>query len=102
MEWKITKFVFVMFRDNLFIQSQSYNFLSSVFIFFSKSFKLSDSIVSSAKRKKLSFLEMLGRSLIYIRNNRGSSTEPCGTPHVTYLVSEFTPLIKTNCFLSVR
>ena len=38
-------------------------------------------------------------SLTYIRNKRGPSIDPCGTPHVTDLNSEKTPEISTACTL---
>ena len=37
----------------------------------------------------------IGRSLMYIRNNNGPSTEPCGTPVVIYLVVDLYPLSST-------
>ena len=38
-------------------------------------------------------------SLTYIRNKRGPSSDPCGTPHLTDLNSEKTPEISTTCTL---
>ena len=39
--------------------------------------------VSFANRTKFNFCEEFGVSLINIRNRRGPSTQPCGTPHGT-------------------
>ena len=45
---------------------------------------------------------MLGRSLMYIKNNNGPRTEPCGTQEVIFLISDDSPFIKTYCFLLIR
>ena len=38
--------------------------------------------------------------LMKIRNNKGPSTDPCGTPHVPVsLKSEITPLVVVYCLL---
>jgi len=39
------------------------------------------------------------KSLMYIRNSSGPSTDPCGTPLKTSTQSDKTPLIPTFCFL---
>ena len=36
-------------------------------------------------------------SQLYIRNRRGPSTEPCGTPHSTVFNDDVTPLTFVNC-----
>ncbi|KAG9460875.1 hypothetical protein GDO78_018979 [Eleutherodactylus coqui] len=41
------------------------------------------------------------RSLINILNRMGPNTEPCGTPLVTVVQSEYEPFITTLCFLSL-
>ena len=48
--------------------------------------------VSSANRKKINLSEIFGRSFIYRRNKRGPRTDPWGTPHVMFRISEETPL----------
>ena len=51
--WKITKFVLVIFKESLFMQSYSYSFNNSLFMVFSKHFKSLDSrniLVLSANR----------------------------------------------------
>ena len=87
----ITKFVLEIFNDNLFTFNHTFSFISSLFTVFSISRSFDDSkniFVSSANRKNLSFFDIFGKSLIYKRNKSGPRTEPCGTLHVIYLVSE--------------
>ena len=65
--------------------------MSSLFTVFTISCSFEDSkniFVSSANKKNLSLFDIFGKSLIYIRNKSGPRTEPWGTPHVIYLVSE--------------
>ena len=59
-------------------------------------------LVSSANRKKFRVSEIFGRPLIYIKNNRGPRTEPCGTPQEMGYKSEDSPLKYTYCFLPLR
>ena len=47
-------------------------------------------------------LTLMGRSFIYTRNNAGPSTEPCGTPDVTGMDSEVSPLTTTTCVRLAR
>ena len=56
---------------------------------------LKNILVSSAKRKNLSFDEVLGKSFIYNKNKSGPRTEPCGTPHERDLTSDLVLLQKT-------
>ena len=58
--------------------------------------------MSSAKRTKFNNDELLGRSLTYIKNNKGPSMDPCGTPHLISKRVELYGLIETNCFLLLR
>ena len=51
--------------------------------------------VSSAKKLSIK-AETSMRSLIYTSNKRGSSTGPCGTPHVTVSLSGFLSLTVTD------
>ena len=37
-----------------------------------------------------------------MRNSRGPSTDPCGTPCLVYCDSEVVPLIETHCLLFVK
>ena len=63
----ITKLVFEMFRASLFKISQELSFLSSLFIVDSIDSRLEDSknmLMSSAKRKFFSLVEMLGKSFM--------------------------------------
>ena len=52
--------------------------------------------VSSAK-SLMSDLVLFSMSLVYIRNNNGPSTEPCGTPQFIAFVGELTPFAYVNC-----
>ena len=55
--------------------------------------------VSSANRKNVSLLEILGRSFMYRRKSNDPSTEPCGTPREISKVSERLPATETCCCL---
>ena len=57
--------------------------------------------LSSAKRR-MSDSVWLGMSLMYVKNNKGPSTVPCGTPDNTSSLSDFVPSITTCCFLFER
>lgn len=46
-------------------------------------------VVSSAKTTNLSMFVTLQMSLIYVVNNLGPSTEPCGTPRVIFKNTDF-------------
>ena len=48
---------------------------------FSNFIKSGVNICVISKKIKIRSLETFGRSLMYRRNNRGPSTDPCGTPH---------------------
>ena len=39
---------------------------------------------------------------MYTRNNKGPSTDPCGTPDSACVLSDETPSNTTDCFLSVK
>ena len=53
--------------------------------------KLQNNVVSSAYIKMSKTLLIVGRSLMYIKNNRGPRTEPCGIPVVIGSFFEQTP-----------
>ena len=55
---------------------------------------LSQSLVSSANFNRL-LVTFVSRSFMYIVNNSRSSTDPCGTPLVTFAHSEYIPLTPT-------
>ena len=83
-----------MFSASLLQSSQDLTSLNSLFALLTSFFELPDSkciFVSSAKRKKLSFLDERGKSFMYTRNNRGPKTDPCGAPQVMLLVDDLTP-----------
>ena len=58
--------------------------------------------MSSAKWKNLSLEEAFVISLIYIRNNNGPNTEPCGTPYGLGSFELLKPLISMDCVLFKR
>ena len=45
-------------------------------------------LVSSAKCRVVQNFMVEWRSLIYIKNNKGPKTEPCGTPYCILVTSE--------------
>ena len=53
----------------------------------------------SAKRKKVSYFETNGKSLMYNKTSKGPSTEPYGSPQVISEVSEILPQTDTYCCL---
>ena len=80
-----------MFGARLLHSSQDLTLLSSLFTLLTSFSGLSDSkyiFVSSAKRKKFSFLDEQGKSFMYTRNNRGPRTDPCGAPQAILLVDD--------------
>jgi len=64
------------------------------------------------KNKKFSIIRkqfngVIGDSIsyvinIYIKNNKGPSTEPCGTPQETQLTDDWIPAIHVNCCRLVK
>jgi len=101
--WLLNKIVLVLDRFNvsLFFCNQLNTLFISILVFFSKLLGLVSEIsdgVSSAKilQKKL---EDSGRSLIYNKNSTGPRVEPCGTPQVICILSDWTSFAKTNCCL---
>ena len=61
-----------------------------------------EKLVSSAKMWKSNNLLQLLKSLIYKRNRRGPSTDPCGTPWVTTMSSDLVLPIETCCLLIMK
>ena len=59
-------------------------------------------VVSSAYIIKFNFWLALTKSLIYIINNSGPRTKPCGTPVEILSMSDLASSISTYGFLSVR
>ena len=53
--------------------------------------------VSSAKRMNSPSFEQLIISFMYIRNNKGPNTLPCGTPNMTSSGSDFSLRHSVNC-----
>ena len=61
---------------------------------------LLNTFVSSANFSKL-FVILSSKSLIYIKNNKGPNTDPCGTPLKTDFQFETSSSTTTHCLLSV-
>jgi hypothetical protein len=64
------------------------------------SFPVIKSAVSSANMLIAPCLTQFGSEFVYIRNNRGPSDDPCGTPQLTGQASERTPSY-TTCWFTV-
>ena len=102
---KITKFDLSIFNESLFAHSQLKTFSSSELIKLSSMFMSlcwKDKFASSAKRWKSRSFEQLWKSLTYIKNKSGPSTDPWGTPQDTAWVSEFIAPRETNCDLLLK
>ena len=101
---KSMNLVFITWSVSLFEANQVAAFPSSSFVLLNRSLKLGpeDRKVVSSANSNVNRLDAAGRSFMKRRNNKGPSTEPCGTPHVIVWLLELTPLICTNCFLFVR
>ena len=56
----------------------------------------------SSEKRQTSDSMWLGMSLMYVKNNKGPSTVPCGTPDNTSSLSDFVPSSTTCCFLFER
>ena len=65
------------------------------------SFPDTSSAESSAYNMSLQFVAAV-ISFTYIKNSRGPSMEPCGTPHVMFLVPDSVPFTSTTCVLPTR
>ena len=39
---------------------------------------------------------------MYVKNKRGPSTVPCGTPEITFAFGEHSPLVTICCVIAVR
>jgi hypothetical protein len=88
---KCKMFVVSLFNNNKFAENHLFN-CKNIFLLLLRKFVLLvtviTTIVASMKRRGKEYLPRInGRSLIYIRNNKGSRTVPCGTPQETLLHS---------------
>src|SRR5688572_5076631 len=86
-----------MFQSPDHLYSFSKSFLS--ILLSSSLFAFAQSLVSSANLDILQTMSS-SMSLIYITNNNGPNTDPCGTPLVTLIQLELFPFILTRCLLS--
>ena len=96
------KFVLSMLRDNLLAFTQQYTLPISTFIWLTTSFKffpVQKRIVSSTKSIGIKRLETEGKSFIWIKNSKGPSIKPWGTPHFIALKSDSCLLYTTACDL---
>ena len=99
LEWKRTKLVFKILRYSLLDFIHSATAWSSCFKISSRSlrsFLEQYILVSSANKWKQSNFEVLGRSLMYSKNNRGPRTDPWSIPQVIKRELDLEPLIHTN------
>ena len=97
-EWKEINYVLLQFKDILFANSHLYNNFRSMLTCFCivlKDLTILRRLVSSAKWYTLLYLIALCRSLIYVKNRRGPSTDPCGTPCGTDIILDSNPSIET-------
>ena len=61
-----------------------------------------DRFVSSANIEAVVVCRQFGRSLMYIRNNKGPRLEPCGAPHCISVRPDAVLLILQICFLYIN
>ena len=100
-----TKFVLLLFIDNLLATHQWYNLSKSSFASIITSFKLNpydNKEVSSANSLTALHPTALYISLMYNKKNNGPRTDPWGTPHFTKPISDYTPLSTVNWRLLIR
>ena len=104
--WKNMKFVLLAFIVSLLTIHHLFSSLNLLMISRVRVFTSGWCInraVSSAINHKHNFARLY---YIYhkciLQKNNGPRTDPCGTPHVTFLSAEFTPLITVYCCLSER
>ena len=71
---------------------------------YSQYIKLASPLPSQSANKYISqnSLQASGKSFIYITNNNGPKTLPCGIPLVKFCHSEYSLFILTLCFLSFK
>ena len=96
---------FCPFNDSLLACNQVKCKPNSLFILIIKSFRFLPCIstnVSSAYKMVNKNSDILYRSFIKIINISGPNIEPCGTPHLTDLMTDCVPSNVTNCNRSVR
>ena len=77
-------------------------FVKIVFIDFSSALVNCQMYADDTIIWQLTLWQMFGRSLMYIVNSNGPSTDPCGTPMLFANILDFTPLTLTHCCLPSR
>ena len=103
--WNKTKLVFSMLIVSLFSMHHRLSFWNVKDTWFTSLFKSLSYItsdVSSPKRRVITLSTDLYKSLIYKTKNRGPKTDPCGTPQVILLISDFSPFTYVYWVLFVR
>ena len=87
------KWVFFIFKENVFTFNQFDTLSSSLFNIFinvSRFLLEANKLVSSANKTKFSTDDVFKISFMYIINNKGPNTHPWGTPHLIVEKSEHT------------
>lgn len=105
LEWKIIKFVFSIFNNNLFLWNHAEILINSSFILVASSLILiwsAMTLVSSAKSKHLKKFEVLGKSFIKVIKRRGPKIELWDTPNYIYKWETLLELTYVNCLRLVR
>ena len=95
------KLVISIFKDNLlaFTKSKILNISSLTSRILSlRSVPVQNRLVSSAKSIGIKKLDTFVKSLIYKRKSKGPSIDPCGTPQLITLSSDWYPLCATDCW----
>ena len=104
-------FDLVLFKDSLFMFSNSITFNGSSFIkvlvvllcvLLVKVLKVLDNIVSSAYTMTSNLLLASQKSFVYIMNKSGPRIQVCAKPVVISKVSDFISSISVYCFLFVK
>ena len=102
---KSIKFALSTFRDNLFALTHAYTFIISTLIISTNRSRLShvqNKFVSSANKIGINNSDTDGKSLIKIKNKSGPNTDPCGTPHWIFLLSDLQSLYTTYWYMLLR
>ena len=103
--WNDTKFVLLLFIDNLLATHQWYSLWKSYFarsITSSKFGTFDNKEASSANNLTALHPTALYISLMYNKKINGPRTDPWGTPHFTMPISDCTPLTTVNWRLLVK
>ena len=103
--WKITKFFLSILSESLLQESHDCIWHKWSFTMDSSSLRFLwaiNKLESSANRWNSKTFDQFIKSLMYKRNNKGPSTEPCGTPQCIKCSAECKLSIETNCLLLLK